>query len=190
MRCYKMLQYVRRDCQRLCRRLEQSRWVLHPVILAPGTPEMLGFVESMGQWGRPWPCSALPFGSLWYQYVNNCQYVSIEAPWSSHHHQGAAASQRELFRLSPFLEHVRPVDHLYKTVSSWCSSWNATCRRTLWTHGSPTAVQLGISGSRCVDWCHRFHVSSDETQSWQFRFKSNCMYANVNGLLESLHAIR
>ena len=136
MRCYKMLQYVRRDCQRLCRRLEQSRWALHPVILAPGTPEMLGFVESMG------PSMALQCLALWIPLVSICQYVSIEAPWSSHHHQGAAASQRELFRLSPFLEHVRRVDHLYKTVSSWCSSWNATCRRTLWTHGSPTAVQL------------------------------------------------
>ena len=72
MRCYKMLQYV----TRLCRRLEQSRWVLHPVILAPGTPEMLGSVESMGTSMSPWLCSALQCLALWIPVVSILQATS------------------------------------------------------------------------------------------------------------------
>ena len=187
MRCYKMLQYVRRDCQRLCRRLEQSRWALHPVILAPGTPEMLGFVESMG------PSMALQCLALWIPLVSICQYVSIEAPWSSHHHQGAAASQRErvipAFAFSWTCQTCRSSVQNCKLMMLFLERNMSSNSLDAWKSYSCTA-QLGISDSRCVDWCHRFHVSSDETQSWQFRFKSNCMYANVNGLLESLHAIR
>ena len=71
-RCYNMLEETVRDCA--------ADWSSQggPCIQWSWHLALQKCWGSWSPWGRPWPCSALPFGSLWYQYVNMYQLKRLE----------------------------------------------------------------------------------------------------------------